>query len=187
MKNLPDILRPTPVVHEGRARENIAKMAAKARRLGLEFRPHFKTHQSAAIGEWFREEAVRQITVSSLGMAAYFAAAGWDDITVAFPFNPRESSLAGELAGAIDLGLLVDSSEALAAVAALAAPVRVWIKVDTGYGRAGIPWDRAESVAQLAKKIGEAGLEFAGILTHNGSSYFAESVEGSASRLIKSR
>ncbi len=178
MKKLADIVRPTPVVHEGRARENIAKMAAKARRLGLEFRPHFKTHQSAAIGEWFREEGLRKITVSSLGMAAYFAAVGWDDITVAFPFNPRESSLAGELAGTIDLGLLVDSSEALAAVIALAAPVRVWIKVDTGYGRAGIPWDRAEGVAQLAKKIGEAGLEFAGILTHNGSSYFADNVEG---------
>ncbi len=175
MAGLADILRPTPVVDEVRARGNIAKMAAKAKRLGLEFRPHFKTHQSAAIGEWFRDEGVSAITVSSLGMAAYFAAAGWDDITVAFPFNPRESALAGELAGAIRLGLLVDSAEGLGAVRALGAPVRVWIKIDTGYGRAGIPWDRAEAVRAMAR---EAEGDFAGILTHNGASYFAGDPDG---------
>ncbi|MBC8367096.1 alanine racemase [bacterium] len=178
MKSFADIVRPTPLIHEDRARGNIAKMATKARKLGLQFRPHFKTHQSVAIGEWFRDEGVRSITVSSLGMAAYFVAAGWDDITVAFPFNPRESALAGELAGAIRLGLLVDGPETLAAVAALAAPVRVWIKIDTGFGRVGIPWDRGETVRSLAQTVNEKGLEFAGILTHNGASYFAENPEG---------
>ncbi len=175
MLGLADITRPTPVVDEIRARGNIAKMAAKAKRLGMVFRPHFKTHQSVAIGEWFRDEGVSRITVSSLGMAAYFAAAGWDDITVAFPFNARESNLAGELAGAIRLGLLVDSPEALDAVRALGAPARIWIKIDTGYGRAGIPWDRAETARALMR---DAGPEFAGILTHNGSSYFAGDADG---------
>jgi len=170
-----DIIRPTPVVDELRARANIAGMAAKARRLGLELRPHFKTHQSVAIGTWFRDEGVRAITVSSLGMAAYFAADGWDDITVAFPYNPREAALAGDLAGRVRLGLLVDGDEGLRAAAALGAPARVWIKIDTGYGRAGVSWKQPEASLALAEGLRRsATLEFAGILTHNGATYQAK-------------
>jgi len=58
------ITRPTLVVDEGRVRRNIARMATKARASGVRFRPHFKTHQSAAIGAWFREEGVTAITAS---------------------------------------------------------------------------------------------------------------------------
>ena len=47
-------------------------MARKAKDNGLIFRPHFKTHQSIEIGEWFRESGVNKITVSSLTMANYF-------------------------------------------------------------------------------------------------------------------
>ncbi len=171
-----DIIRPTPIVDELRARENIAKMAAKAKRLGLDFRPHFKTHQSAAIGEWFRDEGVRAITVSSLGMAAYFAEAGWSDITVAFPFNPREAALARELAEGTRLGLLVDSEEALRATSELGASARVWIEIDTGYGRTGLRWDLPDSIVALTQALGEQ--EFAGILTHNGSVYSAGNPAG---------
>jgi len=58
-------------------------MAARARQFGLHFRPHFKTHQAAALGDLFRAEDVTSITVSSLHMARYFARNGWRDITIA--------------------------------------------------------------------------------------------------------
>ena len=73
-------------------------MAGKAHANRLVFRPHFKTHQSHLIGQWFREEGVTKITASSLSMAAYFAEDGWDDITVAFPVNIREMDTINELA-----------------------------------------------------------------------------------------
>lgn len=90
MSFLDNIKHPTLLLDEQRCRANIRLMAEKARRNNVRFRPHFKSHQSAIIGEWFREEGVRAITVSSVGMASYFAEAGWDDITVAFPVNLRE-------------------------------------------------------------------------------------------------
>ena len=90
MLNLDAITTPTLLVDSDRARTNIAHMAGRARRQGIRFRPHFKTHQSAAMGAWFREAGVKAITVSSVRMAHYFAAAGWDDITIAFPVNLRE-------------------------------------------------------------------------------------------------
>jgi len=84
---LRDITRPTLLLDEERARRNVERMAVKAGRSGVLFRPHFKTHQSAQIGGWFRERGVSKITVSSVKMAEYFAGQGWDDITIAFPAN----------------------------------------------------------------------------------------------------
>ncbi len=43
-------------------------MAEKARINDVVFRPHFKTHQSHKIGQWFRNEGVNAITVSSIKM-----------------------------------------------------------------------------------------------------------------------
>ena len=62
----------------------------------------------AAVGEWFRAYGVARITVSSLEMAAYFADAGWDDITVAIPVNVREMETINALAQRVKLGLLVE-------------------------------------------------------------------------------
>lgn len=49
------IKKPTILIDRERAQENIRRMAEKARRGGVRFRPHFKTHQSGEAGEWFRE------------------------------------------------------------------------------------------------------------------------------------
>ena len=99
MPLLDELERPTLLVNPVIAQQNIAFMAEKARRQGIRFRPHFKTHQSAAVGEWFRQVGVTAITVSSVDMALYFADHGWDDITIAFPVNIRQMT-APEFSGA---------------------------------------------------------------------------------------
>lgn len=154
---------------------NIAKMARKAEASRVKFRPHFKTHQSAEVGQWFRSYGVESITVSSLEMARYFAQRGWSDITVAFPVNLLEMGTIHELASGIDLGVLVDSEHTVAALRDyLTEPVGVWIKVDTGYGRVGVPWDQPGRILSLAKAIETAAkLRFEGLLTHSGHSYQA--------------
>jgi len=168
------IRRPTLLLDEERVRGNIGRMIRKLVSAGVRPRPHFKTHQSAVVGAWFREAGVRAITVSSVDMARYFADAGWDDVTLAFPLNPRQLDEIRELAGRIDLGLLVDGEWAAAQLARLDAPVRVWIKVDTGYGRAGISWQQPERIADLALSFASGGkVAFTGLLTHAGHSYNA--------------
>src|SRR5690606_1393659 len=100
----------------------------------ISFRPHFKTHQSVAIGEWFRAHDVDAITVSSVRMARYFADAGWQDITVAFPVNLRELPAINELARTARIGVLVDSAASVSALVAGAQhPLDLWLEVDTGY------------------------------------------------------
>lgn len=177
------ITQPTFVVSEERARKNIRRMAEKARASGVILRPHFKTHQSAEVGRWFRDSGVERITVSSVSMAEYFASHEWDDITVAFPVNLLEAERMNALAGKVHLGLLIDSAEVAHRLdGLLTRRAAMWIKVDTGYHRTGLPWDDPESITALARSIaGSRHLSFRGLLTHPGHAYHVTSKDGRVS------
>lgn len=179
MSFLSELEKPTLLVNPQIARQNIALMAEKARSQGVRFRPHFKTHQSAAVGEWFREEGVTAITVSSVDMAVYFARHGWNDILIAFPINVRQMQAIDALAGQIHLGLLVESVESVRVLAAgLHHPVDLWIKIDSGSGRTGLAWNRPAEVGRLLYEAASFdSFRLRGYLTHAGYTYSANSRE----------
>lgn len=174
---LNNIVKPTLLLNKARAIRNIETMISKAVRSRVRFRPHFKTHQSAAIGAWFQERGVAAITVSSVDMARYFANHGWQDITIAFPVNLREIDKINALAETITLHLLVEAEESVRFLGSrLTFPAKLWIKLDTGYHRTGLSWDQGEKIAALAGTIAqEKRLTFQGLLTHSGHSYKARS------------
>jgi D-serine deaminase-like pyridoxal phosphate-dependent protein len=173
MSTLNSVTVPALLLDEQKCRRNILRMSEKAARNNVRFRPHFKTHQSRHIAEWFRDAGVRYITVSSLRMAAYFAENGWDDITVAFPVNTLEHELINRLAGHIRLGLVVADVEGAGLLSGVIMhPVSVWIKIDAGANRTGVlPEDKAtiDSILDVIKQSGN--LSFSGFLTHAGHSY----------------
>jgi D-serine deaminase-like pyridoxal phosphate-dependent protein len=180
MNPFDQITRPTLLIDQARCQANIARMAAAARAARVRFRPHFKTHQSAAVGEWFRQAGVERITVSSVDMAEYFAAHGWTDITIAFSMNVRQVEAVNRLARQVRLGLLVESPETAAFLRErLTADVDAWIKVDVGAGRTGLAWDAPAAAAALAGEVNRGGahLRLAGLLTHAGHSYRARGEE----------
>lgn len=168
-----NITRPTLLLNETICKHNIERMATKARRNGIRFRPHFKTHQSGPVGNWFRDYGVEAITVSSVSMAQYFAQHGWQDITVAFPVNWREIDTINDLAGLIKLGLLVESLETVAFLKdRLTHPVSIWVEIDAGYHRSGISWDQTPAAQAICDAVRESDhLHLAGFLTHSGNSY----------------
>ena len=176
--DLGQIEKPTLLLDEARARHNLERMALKARRLGLRFRPHFKTHQSAEMGEWFRKEGVSGITVSSVDMAQYFAAAGWQDILIAFSTNPRQARALDELAGRIHLEVLVESPETVTFLDEhLTHTVDAWIEVDVGQHRTGIPVEEHGYLLALARCMRGTKLHLRGLLAHAGQTYHAEPAE----------
>ena len=170
-----EVISPTFLLDKQRVLKNIEKMAGKAKASGTRFRPHFKTHQSAEIGNWFRDFGVEAITVSSLDMAKYFADHGWTDITVAFIVNLPEIDKINHLADRINLNLLVDSEQVLSDLEKrLQHPVGMWIKIDTGYHRTGVAWDDFDTIRSLAQKSTDSPrLTFKGLLTHAGHAYKA--------------
>lgn len=172
MTHFDRIQKPTLVLNPTRVRRNIQRMADKARSAGVRFRPHFKTHQSAVIGEWFRPAGVTAITASSVDMALYFARNGWKDITIAFPVNWRQIESLHELAKSIHLGLLAESVETVEYLGSrLHAPADLWIKVDVGANRTGLDWDRPEEFIPVLRAAQKTGLRLKGLLTHAGHTY----------------
>ncbi|HAH22817.1 MAG TPA: alanine racemase [Prolixibacteraceae bacterium] len=179
-----EITRPTLLLNKETAICNIETMALKAANLNLNFRPHFKTHQSAEIGEWFRAAGVKGITVSSFTMANYFAEAGWDDITIAFSVNILEIPEINELAGRVKLNLLIENMEGLEALQKqITWHTGIFIKIDTGYNRTGIESNRTLLIDQLLEVIQKSPLlQFKGFLAHTGHTYQSNSTHDVFSR-----
>lgn len=179
-----EIIRPTLLLNKETCLRNIERMARKAKQYNLRFRPHFKTHQSAKIGEWFKMYGVEAITVSSVQMAEYFNTNGWSDITIAFPLNILEIESINRLATNCKLNVLLENNEATEALVKRASsPIGVYLKIDTGYNRTGIPSSRTGSVDTILEKLKENNhLAFKGFLTHTGHTYGARSTNEIFSR-----
>ncbi len=179
-----EIIHPTLVIDKEVCLRNIENMAQKAKDLHLRFRPHFKTHQSAKIGEWFRHYGVQAITVSSVQMAEYFARNGWDDITIAFPLNILEMQKINGLAAQISLNVLIENREAAAELAKKASHnLGVFLKIDTGSNRTGIEPSKTNLIHTILKILAENNkLSFKGFITHAGHTYTAKSTNEIFSR-----
>ncbi len=171
------ITRPTLVIRKSQALQNIAKVLDKTTSRGILCRPHFKTHQSVEVGNWYRSAGITAITVSSLEMAEKFARDGWRDIIIAFPYNPREAAAIDALARKVQLGILVESTEsALHLSQHTTSPINVWIKIDTGYHRTGIFWDNFEAITAVANVLNDSPhLGLTGLLAHAGHTYSVDS------------
>ncbi len=178
------IIRPTLVLDKEVCLRNINRMADKAAEYGLRFRPHFKTHQSALIGNWFKSFDVEHITVSSVRMAEYFANNGWNDITLAFPVNILEIEHINRLASKIKLNVLVENRTGIEVLLKkMHNPLGVYIKIDAGYHRTGIGTSKISTIHSLIEQISKnKKLLFKGFLSHTGNTYHARSVNEIFSR-----
>lgn len=179
-----EIIRPTLLLNKETCLRNIEWMAQKAEKYKMRFRPHFKTHQSAQIGEWFRSFGVEAITVSSVQMAEYFNTNGWKDITIAFPLNIFEINNINRLTASCSINVLVENKEATEVLAKKAtSPIGVYIKIDTGYNRTGIPSSRTGLIDSILGELKKNNkLTFKGFLTHAGHTYSARSTNEIFSR-----
>jgi len=168
--------KPRCIINVDQCKRNIHQMAAKARKHNLNFRPHFKTHQSKQVGDWFRDEGVEAITVSSLDMAHYFAEAGWKDITIGMPVNLNALDEIAGLSSKIHLRILVDSAEAADALKADGRKYNFYIEIDSGANRSGLPFDKVDEIKQLIKRIKVSdNLKLIGFYSHAGHTYRARS------------
>lgn len=168
------ITSPTLLLDKKKVIHNIERMYTKAKSSHVDFRPHFKTHQSAVIGEWIRAFGVEKITVSSVEMAAYFAANNWHDITIAFPLNPLEFDAVNRLADRISLNITISTIDAAQMLASSGIhPVGYFIEIDTGYARTGIAAVQYDGIQQIIDALESSPHQFRGFLVHAGNTYQA--------------
>lgn len=173
------ITSPTLVINETKVLANIKEMANKAKNAGVEFRPHFKTHQSKIISELFRQQGVTGITVSSIKMAHYFVEHGWLDVTIAFPFNILEIDLLNKLSAKAKINILVVDGDVVRFLEnKLDHKIYAYIELDSDTGRSGVPFKNKEQIQELITNIDLAtNIEFAGFYTHVGHTYKCKSAD----------
>ena len=175
MSSIHDLPTPALLLDLDVLEDNLRSMQRRTGQLSVALRPHLKTHKCVEIAMAQRALGCAGVTVSTLYEAGVFADHGFDDITWAFPMPPDRAEDVARLARRVRLGVVVDSDPPLEALALTGVAVRVWLKIDCGYGRAGIRHDAPELVPLASRIVDSPTLEFAGILSHSGNAYSARS------------
>ena len=192
MKPLPEHLRasiglrvdlietPAPVVDLDAMERNIQRMAEFARKHGVRWRPHAKLHKSADIALQLQQAGACGACVQTLSEAEALTAGGVNDIFITNELLAaskllRAASLAAQLAARGGrLALAVDSAEGVARlaeamqVAGSNAGIDVFVEIDVGQGRCGLP-PGPEAVALAQAITAQPRLRFAGLQAYHGS------------------
>ena len=178
---------PTPALILDRAvmRRNLRRMSDRLRGAGIALRPHLKTAKSVAIGRMAVEGHDGRITVSTLAEARYFAQGGFKDILYGVGIVPSKLAAVTELRRqGVDLRIVTDNlpvARAIADAAKNGDTFSVFIEIDSGGGRAGLPWPALPALLDIARVLHEApNVELAGVMTHAGHSYHESTPDGIA-------
>jgi D-serine deaminase-like pyridoxal phosphate-dependent protein len=168
---LDDIETPAPVVDLDRMDRNLDRVAAYATERGFALRPHIKTHKSPRIAaEQLRRGAVG-LTCATPREAEVMSEVS-DDILLAYP--PVGAARARRIMSVPDrtrVTVALDSATAIEHLAAAARPVgrpvSVYVEVDLGMRRVGVP--SVEEAITLAKLVRRTPpLDYAGIAFYPG-------------------
>ncbi len=181
---------PSLVVDLDAMERNIQRMADFARKHGVRWRPHAKMHKSAEIALLLQRAGATGACVQKVAEAEALAAGGVSDIyisneVVAATKLMRVARLAAQLAARGGrLAIAVDSAEGierLAEALALAGSthgIDVFVEIDVGQGRCGVP-PGAPAVALALAVARHARLRFAGLQAYHGR---AQHLTGAAER-----
>ncbi len=177
---------PTPalILDEARMLRNIGRLARRIEAKGVSLRPHLKTAKSVDIAKLLLTGGRGPATVSTLGEAEAFAAAGVLDMIYAVGVAPRKlDRIAAIRARGCDLAVLVDSAAQAHAVAEASTrhggAIPALIEIDCDGHRSGLkPTDPA--VVEIGTILNRGDAELRGVLTHAGGSYGVVGAEAHA-------
>ena len=172
---LSELETPALILDRPRLAANIAAMSARMKDHGVDLRPHLKTAKSADVARLATAAHSGAITVSTLAEAAYFTRSGFRGITSAVGITPAKLPRVARLGrDGVRLAVITDSAEVAREIGRTAdcgAGIGVFIKIDSGLGRAGIsPDDPALIEIARALEDGPSAV-LRGVLTHAGHSY----------------
>lgn len=176
------IKTPSLIVDAERMKRNAEQMTARAKALNVALRPHVKTHRCAEIARLQTENNAGGIMVSTLSEAHFFSQRSFSDITYGVPIESGKFAEAMAIAKTIErFAVLTDDAETVQSLNETArrenVKLDVFVKIDVGYHRCGVEPDTKEAF-EIPRKISDSSnLNFAGILTHAGHSYHADSPE----------
>ncbi|MDQ3322146.1 MAG: alanine racemase [Acidobacteriota bacterium] len=170
---------PCLILDAERVCRNAEQMSARMKAFGVNLRPHVKTHKCAEVAKIQTEGYAGGLTVSTLAEARAFAEHDFRDLLYAVPVEPGKFDEVCEIAKTCErFAVITDDTEIPVLLDETArrndVKLDVFLKVDCGYHRCGVAPDAPE-VLEIPRQIADAkNLRFAGILTHAGHAYHAQ-------------
>ncbi|MGB3306063.1 MAG: alanine racemase [Thermomicrobiales bacterium] len=174
-----DIDTPALVVSEEILHRNIAEMAAFAKSVGVNLRPHIKTHKTTQIARLQLAAGAIGVTCAKVGEAEVMVEqAGVEDVLIAYPTIGEHKFR--RIVALMERARIIVAVDSLEAANAMSRSMRnydrildVSIEVNTGQNRSGM---RAgdEAVAFALEIARLPNLRIAGIMTHEGHVNSAE-------------
>ena len=194
-QSIQNVPTPAAVLDVGKARRNCRLMLSAVSELAVSFRAPVKTHKTAQLTRLQVGEECKdvRIIVSTVAEAEFLLPLLQDYRSVGASVNllygvplapslvPRLAEVAKQL-GEGCVGCIIDHEAQISGLARFRSmtgfPAQVFIKVDVGYGRAGLRVG-SSSMTCLVKKIGAVGdagvLTLQGFYSHAGQSYAGNS------------
>jgi D-serine deaminase-like pyridoxal phosphate-dependent protein len=169
-KTIHDLETPSILIDLDIMQRNIETMQARCDKLGVEFRPHIKTHKIPAIAQKQLDAGAVGIACQKVSEAEVFADAGITDIQI--PYNivgERKTARLAELAKRAKVTLTVDSVFVIDGIAkatrAAGVTIHVMVELVSLQGRTGTT---PEDALELAKHIltYDDCLRFAGVMIY---------------------
>jgi D-serine deaminase-like pyridoxal phosphate-dependent protein len=176
---LTDLHTPLVVLDAPAMTRNITRMAEAAAAGGKRLRPHGKTHKSGWIARQQVAAGAVGLTCAKPGEAEVFAAAGIEDLRIAYPLAPTYATRILALMDRVTLSIVVDDlgvAQAWSDIMQKAGRrLPVLVKIDVGTHRCGVDPRERDAVAFIATVKRMPGVELRGLLSHAGHSYAAAS------------
>eukprot|EP01098_Paradermamoeba_levis_P013683 TRINITY_DN6287_c0_g1_i1.p1 TRINITY_DN6287_c0_g1~~TRINITY_DN6287_c0_g1_i1.p1 ORF type:complete len:413 (-),score=87.33 TRINITY_DN6287_c0_g1_i1:85-1323(-) len=186
-KSIHELRTPAFIVNKSKTKRNCEELLERVKRLGLEFRPHVKTHKTVEGAKlqlgWDSEhdQSNKPIIVSTLSEGRFFVENGFQNILYAVPISPDKLPECAVLNTKIThFHLMVDSITVVMAIDRffkeknLSKKFSVFLAVDAGYGREGVPvGQQTQKMAKFITTQATQSITLEGIYSHSGHSYAA--------------
>src|SRR2546429_1478071 len=163
---------PAVIVDWDVMQENIRSLADYCLKHGIGLRPHTKTHKIPAIAKMQIQAGCQGITVAKVGEAEVMAAAGLEDILIAYPvLGTSKLERLAKLARDRKITVGVDSMEAIEGISQVGrradSHISILIEFDMGMQRCGLR--SPEALVSMARNVEKLpGVRFAGIMFYPG-------------------
>lgn len=164
---------PQLIVSEEILQRNIAEMAAFAKSIKVQLRPHIKTHKSIEIARLQIAAGAVGITCAKVGEAEVMInQAGIDDVLLAYPIvGAKKYDRIVALMEKARIAVAVDSETAIETISQAMVrherKIDIYLEVNTGQNRSGVMW--GDEAVRFAQEIDRhPNLRLSGIVTHEG-------------------
>lgn len=164
---------PTPslIINQEVLEKNIRVMASLAKEVGVQLRPHIKTHKNVRIAKMQIEHGAIGVTCATVSEAELMVAGGIDDVFIAYPLlGDYQLTKAAELNKKCNLKVAFDSSLAAERWSRFGEEHKTEFNlimiINTGGNRDGILPEEALGLAMTIKDLPH--IKLMGVMTHEG-------------------